>query len=131
MAFADDITLRDAAAADKTFARRTTGADSADWIDTASSAAQPRTMRIAHRREPIKGRPGEYQDRHTVTFSVTEKETQTNVPYTGSMSVSIVLPQVGPVERGDIDHLNSFLKSATNGFLTTSANIDKLCLGQL
>jgi hypothetical protein len=125
MAFAADIVLRDNAAADKTFSSRNTDGSRVERIDQASTAMEPRILVIDHRRAGKSGTP-EYRDEHLVQFKVTKKDAVTGKLYTGFANLTIGVPVDGIVVRAEYDHIISFLKSATNGFLTTTANIDKL-----
>jgi hypothetical protein len=125
MAFATDVVLRDNAAADKTFSSRTTSGSRVERIDQASTPAEPRLLIIDHRRVGKSGTP-EYRDEHLVQLKVTKKDAVTGKLYLGFCNVTIGQPVDGIVTRAEIDHLISFLKSGTNGFLTSTTNIDKL-----
>lgn len=131
MAYADDLTFRDNAAADKTFSRQMQEAGRHTWIDQSTTAAEPRIVRIAHRAEPIPGVTGESQDRHTVDFAVTKKDGTTGKLYNARVSIVVLMPRTGPIVRADLDHLVSFVKSATNGFLTSTTMVDKLLRSEL
>lgn len=125
MAFSADVVLRDNAAADKTFSTRSTNGSRVERIDQASSSMEPRLLVIDHRRAGKAGTP-EYRDEHLVQLKVTKKDAVTGKLYTGFINVTFGVPVDGIVTRTEMDHLISFLKSATNGFLTATANIDKI-----
>lgn len=127
MAFGD-LTLRDNAAADKTFTARQMSGQLVERIDTSTTAQEPRTCTINHRRVGQKGTPAE-RDEHLVQLKVSKKDTDGKL-YTGYINVTFGVPVSGPLVRADFDHLNSMLKSATNGFLTSSGNLDKLLRGE-
>lgn len=131
MAFSDDITLRDNAAADKTFSRQIQEPQRCTWIDTSTTPQEPRLLRISHRKESMKGLAGEFQDRHTIELMTTKKDTVTGKPYTQVVTLSVQYPLTGPLVRADLDHLISFLKVATNGILTNSTLIDRLLRSEL
>lgn len=125
MAFTADVVLRDNAAADKTFSTRMTKDQRVERIDQASTPQEPRLLVLDHRRV---GKAGtvEYRDEHLIQLKVSKKDATTGKIHTGFINVTIGQPIEGVVTRTEIDHLISFLKSATNGFLTSSTNIDKL-----
>lgn len=131
MAFADDLTLKDRNSAAHTFSRTKSLPDKSTWIDQATTASEPRTLSIAHRREPIKDNPGKYRDRHTVSFEYTKLDPTTGVPYTMNLNASIVMPLVGPLVRNDLDDLRTMLYEATAGIIGTTANVDKLMRNEL
>lgn len=131
MAFADDIVLKDASSADQTFARQAAENNRCTWINTSTTALEPRLARISHRREATKQNPGEFQDRHTVEFSLVKKDTTTGKLYTAVAAVSIQMPLTGPIVRADLDNLLAFLKNATAGFIVVSTNVDKLLRNEL
>lgn len=131
MAYADDITLKDSAAASKTFSRQLSEPNRCTWIDTSiTDPTTPRTMRISHRKEALKAYPGEYQDRHTIEF-VTIKKDAAGRPYSQIATFSVQYPLTGPLVRADLDHELAFLKDATNGMLVVTAHIDKLLRSEL
>lgn len=131
MAFADDMSFNDNAAAAKTFSRQSLDAQRCSWIDTGSTASEPRVLRISHRREAQKANPGETQDRHTIEFYVVKKDPTTGRLYQQTVSVGVQYPLTGPLVRADLDHLLSFFRNATNGFLTTTQYVDKLLRSEL
>lgn len=132
MAYADDLSFKDSAAASKTFSRQLQEPNRHTWIDTASTAQEPRIVRIAHRKEALKGKPGEYQDRHTVDFAVTKKDPTTGKSYTITLTCSVQFPLTGPLVRADLDHLLAFAKTASpDGFLTNTTHIDRLLRSEL
>lgn len=132
MAFADDITLKDSAAASKTFSRQLSEPNRCTWIDTSiTDPTTPRTMRISHRKEALKGMPGEFQDRHTIEVMVVKKDAVTGKPYMQTISVGVQYPLTGPLVRADLDHLLAFLKDATNGMLVVTAHMDKLLRSEI
>lgn len=129
----DDLVLKDSAAASKTFSRQSQLSDRSTWIDQASTATEPRLIKLSHRKEALKGKPGEYQDRHTCEFSVTKKDAVTGKFYTGVLTVSLQFPQSGVVTRAEMDHLLYFaaLSATTFGVFSTAATVDKIYRSEL
>lgn len=130
---ADDLSLKNSAAAAIAFSRQSQTTDRSIWIDQTSTATEPRTLSVAHRKEALKGKPGEYQDRHTVQFAVTKKDAVTGKFYTGKVTVSVEMPQSGVVTRAEMDHLLYFaaLSASTFSIFATTATVDKLYRNEL
>lgn len=131
MAYADDVTLKDAAAADKIFSRQLQETNRCTWIDQTSTSSEPRTMKISHRKEAIKGYPGEYQDRHTIEMKVTKKDATTGKLYSAVITVSMQIPLTGSLVRADYNNLITFFTNPTNGMITGATNVDKLLRNEL
>lgn len=131
MAFSDDLTFTDNSAVAHTFSRQVTEPSRCTWIDTATTASEPTTVRVAHRREALKDLPGEYQDRHTVEFTMVKKDAVTGKPYKIVIGFNVQMPLTGPLTRTEIDHLRSYIKNSTNGFLVSNTLIDKLLRSEL
>jgi len=129
----DDLSLKDSGGVAKTFSRQSQLSDRSVWIDQASTATEPRLIKLSHRKEALKGKAGEYQDRHTCEFSVTKKDAVTGKFYTGICTVALQFPQSGVVTRAEMDHLLYFaaLSASTFSIFSTVATVDKIYRSEL
>lgn len=125
MAFATDLVLKDAAAADKTFSLRSTNGARTERIDQASTASEPRILIIDHRRVGKAGTPT-YRDEHLVQAKVTKKNATTGVLYTGYVNLTIGMDVDGVITRTELNHLLAFMASTATGMINVTANVDKL-----
>lgn len=118
--FANDIVLADAAAANKTFKLIELDGSSSERIDTTSTRANPRVLRIKR----TNGSGKNATDRYLVQFA---KNVQGTVgPIAAVVNVSIALPQDTALSQADVLDLVAFMKN----FLSTT-NVQGLLLGDI
>lgn len=119
--FSDNITIADAASANKTFAKTSQSGAESRRIDNASSLASPRMMIIRH--QAIKQGQAD-ADRHNVVFSKLRLDADGR-PVTCSVSVVATIPR-DATASGDVTDLWAF---ALN-WLGVSGNRTSLALGE-
>lgn len=117
----DNFTLNDSAAAAKTFNLTYQSGTERRRLDTSSTLANPRTMRVIH---ATQGSGASMQDRHTVSFQKIVDDAN-GVPQTAIASLSLVVPR-DPTAAAAITDLWTFVKN----FLATTANVDAIIRGE-
>jgi hypothetical protein len=101
--FADNITIADAAAANKTFAKISQSGNESVRIDTATTLADPRTMVIRH---TTTGKGDTLSDRHNVLF-IRKARNAAGVEVSISCSVAETVPRDETL-AAEVDDLAAF-----------------------
>lgn len=125
MAFSTDLVLKNAAAADITYSLRNTVGARTERIDQSSSASEPRTITIDHRRVGKAGTPS-YRDEHLIQLKVVKKNATTGNLHTGYVNLTVGMDVDGIVTRAMINDLLAHLTNASVGMAVSTTYVDKL-----
>jgi hypothetical protein len=124
MAFANDIVIADAAAANKTFKLISLTDGNSSRIDSASNLTTPRSMFIKHQIAGSKAN-GNISDRHLVSFSATYLD-GSNKEQTAVLNFTLQVPRSTAVSRTNVNDLIAFLRN----WLGVSTNVDGLLINE-
>lgn len=133
MALSDPLSLENSANAAKSFTRTGFDSSGSNWIDTSSSASEPRGLKIKHQ---VSGRGKDAVDRHLLSFYVTQLDAD-GVPRTAVVNTTVAVPRsdvitsthVYDLIANCIDLLTAGQWAGIQTALTTT-NVDKLLRGE-
>jgi len=133
MSFTDPLSLENGFNAANTYTRTSQDASGSKWLDTASTAAEPRTLEIRHQ---VVGKGKDAVDRHLLKISTTKLDTE-QVPHLVTVNVTISLPRNTVVTSTNvINNVANMMDLLSAGQLAplitalTTTNIDKLLRGE-
>jgi hypothetical protein len=89
MAFTDPLSLENAFNAANSFVRTFQGPNGSEFIDSASTATEPRGLKIKHQ---VSGKGSEAVDRHLIQFYYTKLDAET-LPRTGVVNTTLAVPR--------------------------------------
>lgn len=126
MAFADPVVLANAAAANKSFNRKTSGPNGSDGVEAASTASDRITMKILHSRVGKAAQPGAVVERHLLQFQRAKFNSTLGADEIATINLTLTVPSSSGLTTTDSNDLCAFVKN----FLGTQANIDRLIRGE-
>lgn len=133
MALSDTLTLENAFNANNTFVKTKQDLTGSNYIDSASSAAEPRFLNFKH---SATGKGMDAVDRHLIQFGYTKLDTE-NVPRLGQVNTTLVVPRstiITPtIMYNLIANLVDFLMAgvfASSVTSLTTTNVDKIFRGE-
>lgn len=118
--YASPLVLKDGAAANVSFVKLNSDAQSSKWTNVASTLSAPSTMQISHTMTTAP----DGSDRHLVKFAKTILDSNSR-PRTAVLNCTLSVPRVG-ITRADVNDIIAELKE----FLGT-ANVDALLRGEV
>jgi hypothetical protein len=122
---ASNLTIADAAAANKTFVSIATTDGSSVRIDNSSTSILPRKMRVSHNVSSYSQGGERFSlDRRLVQFSVAKADAD-EMTHIGSVNLTIQVPRLAIFAESDMKHLWYFTKN----FLS-DGNFTSILLGE-
>jgi len=126
MAFADPLVINNAAAAAKSFGRKSASAGQSDGIEASSTPSDRWLMRIAHTKVGKGAAPGTTVDRHLLQFQRVKFNSTIGADETMTFNLTVTVPSSSGLTTTDSNDGLAFIKN----FLATQANIDRLLRGE-
>lgn len=118
--YASPMTLKDGSAANVTFVKLTSDAQSSKWVNSATTLSTPSSMQISHTMTTAP----DGSDRHLVKFAKTVLDANSR-PRTVVLNCTLSVPRIG-ITRADVNDVIAELKE----FVVT-ANVDALLRGEV
>lgn len=125
MSLADPLSLKNEAAAARSFAKTITTPSSVTRIDSATSAATPTLLVVSHN---TSGSGDSIADRHLIQASRRELDTN-GIPFTTVVNLTISVPRKTTTSTTVYD-LVSFIKDLVDTGGVKSADLDAVLQGQ-
>jgi len=133
MALSDSLTLENAFNTNNTFSRTKSSPDG-EWVDTASTPAEPRGLKVKHQ---VSGKGSNAVDRHLIQVYKTKVSTTDGQPKTAVVNITMNLPRDAILSSTDVYNLfmNAVELIAASQFgplitALTLTNFDKILRGE-